>query len=201
MKYDYLVKKYNLNVHGILHIGAHDCEEMPTYILGGCSNVIWIEANTELCEKNKHLNVLNYLVTDRDDDDIEFKITNNGQSSSIYNFGTHSTHYPHIKFTRTEQKKTATVRKIYTDNGISENFANFLNIDIQGAELLALKGMGNIIDKFDYLYLEVNNKPVYDGCALVNDIDEFVSIHGFQRIETRWYLDHGWGDAFYIKSP
>ena len=129
-----------------------------------------------------------------------FKITNNGQSSSIYEFGTHSKYFPGIKFIKSEQRKTATVKKIYSDNHIPEDFANFLNIDIQGAELLAIKGMGELINNFDYLYLEVNDDQVYKGCALVTDIDEYVSKYGFKRVQTYWYSGQGWGDAFYMKS-
>ena len=28
----YLVKKYNIHFKGILHVGAHECEEIPFYI-------------------------------------------------------------------------------------------------------------------------------------------------------------------------
>ena len=28
---DFIVKKYNMNISGILHIGAHKCEELNKY--------------------------------------------------------------------------------------------------------------------------------------------------------------------------
>ena len=28
----FLLKKFNVNVKGILHVGAHECEEYPTYL-------------------------------------------------------------------------------------------------------------------------------------------------------------------------
>ena len=42
-------KKYQIKVNGILHIGAHDCEELDSYVKGGCpkDKIIWIEANPE----------------------------------------------------------------------------------------------------------------------------------------------------------
>ena len=58
---------------------------------------------------------------------------------------------------------------MYKYDKIPNDFANFLNIDIQGAELLALKGMGSLISYFDYIYLEVNKAHVYKKCALVNE--------------------------------
>jgi len=75
---------------------------------------------------------------------------------------------------------------------------NFLNFDIQGAELKALKGMEEYLDNLDYLYTEVNKNYVYENCALVNELDEYLNKFGLVRVETNW-TDYEWGDAFYIK--
>ena len=77
---------------------------------------------------------------------------------------------------------------------------NFLNLDIQGAELKALKGMEEYLDKVDYIYTEVNEDYVYKGCALVSELDEFLGKYGFTRVETSWAGNCKWGDAFYIKK-
>ena len=73
-----------------------------------------------------------------------------------------------------------------------------MNIDIQGAELLALKGMGDLIKYFDYVYLEVNSDYVYKKCALVHEIDDYLSKYNYVRVETSW-TDAKWGDALYIR--
>jgi hypothetical protein len=75
---------------------------------------------------------------------------------------------------------------------------NMLNMDIQGAELLALKGATNLLKTMDYLYLEVNTAHLYKECALINEIDEFVKKFGFMRVSTKM-TEFEWGDAFYIK--
>ena len=31
-----LIQKYNLKIDGILHIGAHECEEVEIYLENGC---------------------------------------------------------------------------------------------------------------------------------------------------------------------
>ena len=83
---------------------------------------------------------------------------------------------------------------------------NFLNLDIQGAELKALKGMEEYLSKVDYIYTEVNSEYVYEKCAIVNEIDSYLMAFGFIRTETAWYSEdggrssHGWGDAFYIRT-
>jgi hypothetical protein len=75
---------------------------------------------------------------------------------------------------------------------------NILNIDIQGAELLALKGLGNLLENFNFIYTEVNEKEIYIKCALLSEIDEYVSTFGFERR----YLNtlNGYGNALYIKK-
>ena len=49
-----LVRKYNLKINGILHIGAHLCEELSWYNNFGIGNdkIIWVEANPKLVKEN-----------------------------------------------------------------------------------------------------------------------------------------------------
>ena len=75
---------------------------------------------------------------------------------------------------------------------------NFLNFDIQGAELKALKGMEEYLPSVDYLYTEVNSDYVYKGCALIGELDEYLKPFGLRRVETKW-TDCKWGDAFYMR--
>ena len=51
---------------------------------------------------------------------------------------------------------------------------NFLNFDIQGAELKALKSMEEYLPKVDYLYTEVNSDYVYKECALISELDNYL---------------------------
>ena len=67
-------------------------------------------------------------------------------------------------------------------------------------ELKALKGMEGYLHKIDYIYTEVNSDYVYEGCALIGEIDDYLHIFGLKRVETKWCGDYRWGDAFYIRS-
>jgi hypothetical protein len=77
---------------------------------------------------------------------------------------------------------------------------NFINLDIQGAELKALKGMEEYLHQIDYIYTEVNSDYVYEGCALIGEIDEYLQKFGLIRVETKWCGDYKWGDALYIRQ-
>ena len=84
-----------INITGSFHIGAHECEELQFYNQIGLNpeDIIWIEAiSSKVAEAaNKGIpNVYNAIITDKNDEDIIFNISNNVQSSSVLEFGTHS---------------------------------------------------------------------------------------------------------------
>lgn len=51
----------------------------------------------------------------------------------------------------------------------------------------------------DYLYTEINSDYVYKDCALVTELDDYLSKFGLKRVETKW-TDCKWCDAFYVRS-
>lgn len=202
----YLCDKYNFIPKGIIHVGAHMGEESEVYSELGIENVVWVEANEKifqhLCQKLSHkksYKFLNYLVSDIDDKDYEFHITNNGESSSLLELEEHKIEHPHIFVTETVNLKSKTLDSIISSNNIDTNNYNLLNLDIQGAELLALKGSVELLNKIDYIYSEVNIKHLYKDCALIDEMDVFLKKFGFERVEEK-ILNHGWGDAFYMKK-
>lgn len=198
----FLNRKYKLNITGVLHIGAHECEEYHIYIQNGINpdNIIWIEGNQDIYNKISKIykNVYQALISDKKET-VTFRITNNGASSSILELDEHKREHPHVLEIKTTEQTTTTIVDLFKDQNITIPF-NFVNIDIQGAELLALKGMGaDILNHVDYIYLEVNVKYLYKNCALLHEIDEYLSPFGFQRVELQM-TGHGWGDAFYIRQ-
>lgn len=194
-----------INIARVLHIGAHECEELPFYknmLNLSDDNIIWIEAMDNKVDelKNRNIsNVYNAVVTDKDDDAVIFNVANNGESSSILEFGTHSTEHPTITVTRRIIKKTITVDSFFERNNLDASQCHFWNFDIQGAELIALKGASKSIVHAKAIYLEVNEQELYKGCGLIGDVDSFLSAHGFIRVVTNITV-HGWGDALYINT-
>ena len=196
-----LVKKYNIQFKGILHVGAHECEELKDYEHYISRNtILWIEAlpdKVALC-KSRYPNLLieNAVVSDVVEK-VTFNVSNNGQSSSILEFGLHSKFHPHVHYVAQFSAETQLLSTILPKYDIHYNF---LNLDIQGVELKALKGMESYLDKVDYIYTEVNSDYVYKNCALITEIDEYLLPFGLHRVETQWCGDCKWGDAFYIRK-
>ena len=192
----------NINIIGSFHVGAHDCEELLFYNSLGLKNddIIWIDAiPSKVTEAlNRGIpNVYNAVITDKDDEEIIFNISNNVQSSSILELGTHLQEHPHVIYVDKIKQNSITIDTFFEKNNIDASKYNFWNFDIQGAELLALKGAIKSIKYAKVLYLEVNEKELYKNCSLINEIDTFLSQYNFKRILT-YITEHGWGDALYI---
>ena len=192
----------SINITGVFHIGAHECEELSIYKEFGLSdeNIIWVDAmNNKVIEaKNKGIkHIYNAVITDKDDEDIIFNVANNVQSSSILEFGTHLNEHPGVFYIDHIKLKTITVDSFFKRNNIDMSKYNYWNFDIQGAELHALKGAIKSIKYAKAIYLEVNESELYKGCGLIGDIDLFLAEYGFKRVITN-ITKYGWGDALYV---
>ena len=197
-----LIKKYNIEIKGILHIGAHECEELNQYINYGVNNIYWVEGQESIVLKMKEKGIKNIyqaLIDNEDNKEVTFHISNNGQSSSILDFGSHLNHHPHIHYVSSSIQKTTRIDTWIDKNNIPIETLNFLNLDIQGVELRALKSMEKYLKHIDYIYTEVNIEEVYKDCDLIESIDSYLIQFGFQRTDSRIYKQFGWGDAFYRK--
>lgn len=205
IKFSDIVNKYG-KPNGIVHIGAHLMEEREDYISQGLNNTIWIEANPSVYRNIDFINdgtysekAFNYAISDIDDQVFSLNVTNNGQSSSILELDKHKLHHPHIYVTEVIDVKSKRIDTLFKENNIDANEYDFVNLDIQGAELLAIKGFGDLINNFKYIYTEVNTNHLYKDCALVDDIDNYLTKYGFIRVETSM-TEYEWGDALYIKK-
>jgi FkbM family methyltransferase len=190
----------------ILHIGADECQEKNMYNTVGFTddNIIWIEGNSETVNRmklqyNDKLKIFDALISDVDGDERDFIITNNNQSSSILELDIHLKEHPQVFEVRRYKKNTITVETLLKQNNIDISNIEFVNIDIQGAELMALKGMKNILKHAKYLYLEVNEKHLYKNCPLIGELESFLKEFNFERKMIDMTC-HGWGDAFYVKN-
>lgn len=190
-----------IHVRGVLHIGAHECEELGAYVSRGvaASDIDWVEANPELVTRMaaRGIRVHQAAVSDVEAE-LPFYVTNNGQSSSLLEFGTHAESYTWCKVVKTLTVKTETVQAVVARTGIPIAERNFWNLDIQGAELAALRSAGDLLKHADAIYAEVNTQEVYKGCGQLPELDAFLESKGFKR-EMIEMTDKGWGDALYVR--
>lgn len=196
-----LIKKYHLNLNGVLHLGANEAQEAGTYYDCGINKMIFVEALPDIASKAL-ANVAKYFesqvivacLSDREEN-VTFNIANNGaQSSSFLELGSiHKKQHPEVKYIGTLQVTTKRIDEIAIDwDGL-----DYLVSDLQGVDLRAIRGMGKHLEQFKAANIEVNNDYVYDQCDLIGEMDAYMKSFGFDRVETKWVGQ--WADAFYLK--
>lgn len=113
----------NIPITGAFHIGAHECEELGFYNQLGLhkDDIVWIDAyRPKVIEaKIKGIpNVYNAVITDKDDEDVVFHVSNNIQSSSVLEFGTHLKEHPGVFYTSAQPQRSITIDTIFERNNI-----------------------------------------------------------------------------------
>jgi len=197
-----LQKHFTKPLKGAIHIGAHHGQEKGWYNQNGINPIVWIDANPqyELGLRTQYPNDITIISGVGSENKIEkFKIANNGESSSFLNWGTHQNEHPHVNFIDEIEVQIKPMKELIQENNLDVEKYNFLNVDVQGYELEVFKGFGEYLNNFDYVYCEVNEDYLYENCALVSDIDEYLSKYNLERVETFMTI-HKWGDALYVKK-
>jgi len=202
-----IISEFDVDIRGVIHLGAHQGEEAHSYAENLIEKVIWVEGNPELIDNlkkilsgyPKHL-VFNELISDVDNEKILFKIANNTQASSVFKLKTHKIYHPSVYHDKTISLYAKTLDTIISNNSINIAEYNFLNIDLQGAEGKALNGAKHLLkNSIDCICTEINITKLYDGSILLSQLDEFLKEFNFVRRKVV-LTDWGWGDAIYIKE-
>ena len=187
-----ILKSIN-NCSGILHLGAHRGTEAEVYNWFG-KKVVWVEA---LPETYKHLkdNLYFYknqraycaLLSDTDNQIKKFNVSNHdGACSSIFEFT------EEIKKSEIWTKKnhkmvdkknliTQTLDTLLYKNNINPKEYNHWILDLQGAELLTLKGSEKSIKSCKSMVIEVSKKKFYEGGVLWTELKNWLLVRGFYQ--------------------
>ena len=203
LDFEVLIRKYDMHISGVLHVGAHFGEEYLSYIDNGISRVVFVEPlkeNFQVLEDRfgaiDDVVLINKGAGSEKKELNMYRASNNLVSSSVLKPKRHLTQHPDVMFDGGE-----TIIEIDRIDNMLDDIVpyNFMNVDVQGYELEVFKGSGEFLDRIDFIMTEVNRDEVYEDCAQVEEIDEYLSKYRFKRVETSWDGDC-WGDAFYIKE-
>lgn len=198
-----IIESNNIEKKGILHVGAHNCEERNAYNSIGFKDesTIWIDANPKKTAENVARGIPNCYTAVLDETVGEkiFNVTNNGQSSSLLDFGTHQYSYPDIKVIEKLKVTTERLSDFFVRTNLNPEHYNIWNFDIQGSELNVFKGSPELLKHADLIYTEVNIAEVYRGCGTLDNLDDFLKGHGFKRVKTEMTNQY-WGDAIYVRN-
>jgi FkbM family methyltransferase len=197
------LQEKKVKIQGVLHIGAHQCEEKEEYNTVGIldENILWIEGNKDLCEQNKKKgiqNIYNALISDSEKEVI-FNITNNYASSSIFPLHMHKYLYPNINVIEERKEKTMSLSTFFKENSIDYNKYNMWVLDIQGADYEALVGGKEFLKNVDVLFCEVNFTPMYENIELADSVKQFLEKNDFVLTHVKNW-QNCWGDALFLKK-
>ena len=189
---------------GVIHCGAFMAEELPIYESHGVRNRCWIEADPENFEQLKKIvpptDVLLNVAVYNKDTMLPFIVLNNGASSSLLEPKLHLDRYPTIKPTKVIKVVGRKLDTLIDEGFIDIKKYDFLYMDLQGAEELAICGFEKHIDKIKYILAEINYEELYEGCMLAQEFERYLQILGFKL---QWATKHeavGWGDAYYKRN-
>jgi FkbM family methyltransferase len=194
-----------VRVEGVIIVGAHDGRELTNYISRGAMRISLFEPQRDIFEILLGIvkdlpcairaEAYNVGLSNEAKSAVLYKASNDGLSSSILKPLFHLQQYPDILFTNTENITLITGDSV---SSLHEGY-DFMQIDVQGAELLVLQGCQKLIKNLRHIVCEVNIEELYEGCARVQEIDRFLQESGFVRVKTIWN-GTTWGDALYSRE-
>jgi len=194
---------YRFQPRGVIHIGAHEGNELATYRSMGLKNILFIEANPVIYARLQQkmqgqtgIRTAWCAITDHSGE-CDLHVTSMDQGGSIPRLGKHSEIYPEIREVTTSRVPTKTLDDLMDELGLDLAAFDFINIDIPGAELLTLQGAPRTLAHIRAINSEVN----FEGGALINDLELFLHERGFHRVAIVTPHHPSWGDALYLKRP
>jgi len=201
------VKRFNIPLDGIIHIGAHLCQESDTYRALGTRKVLWVESDPNLIPEGKMVieefqnqSLINETLWSSSTTLDMHYASNGGGSSSIYDFHLHKASYPDISMDRTLKVKTITLDQLFSKYDLKTKDFNFMILDVQGAELEVLKGSKGILQNINFIISEVSTRELYKGAPKFLEVTNWLKIKGFKLVASRIDNTTGWGDALFLRN-
>jgi FkbM family methyltransferase len=196
---------------GVLHLGAHIGHEAPKYAHAK-KPVVWVEALPDIYEQLvarlrdfPGQRAVRALLGDVDGTEQTFLVSNNdsGVSSSLFQFGPYGSGteslWPELDLHMVAELTLPmmTLDTLFRDSALDPADYDYWVVDLQGAELLALRGARDAVRHCRALYVEVSSVPVYDQAPLWPDLRGYVEAAGFVSM---WEpeLDHD--DVLFVRG-
>lgn len=201
---------------GIVHVGADVGQEVPQYFGYGFEKIILIEANPEryqmLVSKfgaDPRIKIFNYAICDkRGTIDFHIHTSRSGSTepASILPMKRFKEIVKTLHTPKTIEVSAITLDGLLEENQIAFDAYNFLNIDIQGAELLAFRGAMKLLASVDVIVSEVNVVEMYEDGALEGDLVRFLDGQGFDKKHAVYHTLYdenstfpAWGEGLFVK--
>ena len=173
------LRKYGIRPKYVLKVGAHEGQGDEMYRRMN-TTPIYVEANPEVFARlrsNLPDRECHHVAISDHQGTAEFHVMSADQSSSLLSLKKHAEIYPDIVETKTVQVACTTIDK-----------------------LLALRGATKLLQSVSCVLTEVNRDELYEGCAEMQEIDDYLAKFDLVRVSESFFYHESWGDALYLKS-
>ena len=134
----------------------------------------------EASEGGSSLTLLPYAIGDGGSQRLY--VNNDDATSSIYPLNRPlNAQFEHLHTLRTVQTLAVATRRL--DDVLDEHPVDFLKLDIQGGELLALRAAEQVLTRTAVIHCEVEFVQLYRGQDLFPDVQTFLNARGFSLID------------------
>tara|TARA_Y100000994_G_scaffold74725_1_gene61485 strand:- start:2212 stop:2946 length:735 start_codon:yes stop_codon:yes gene_type:complete len=204
--YTGIFERLNLDVKGIIHVGLYDFPEHDCYTKLVGTRVVGVEANKfvydtmakPVADECGYL-CFNECLYSEDGLKKQFFLANDCSTLNPVAYSAHlSAKLSRGSYVDVTTKKLSTLIK---ENNIDMNQYDFLNIDVEGAELEILKGFEDNLKYINTIFLETSLDDRNNTGASHDVIVEWLDKRNFSLKEmSDSYSYEQWGDSVFVRN-
>jgi FkbM family methyltransferase len=206
----------DLALGGVIHVGAHEGQEVDAYLARGCTRIVLVEANPEACRVLRErfggrpeVHIIEAAALDHDGTaTLRMHTSRRGSTepASILELKRFKEIVRTLATPTTIEVSAARLDTLLEREGIDAAAFQLLNVDVQGVELQVLTGAERTLESVDAVLTEVHVVELYAGGASEGDVEAFLAERGFERVAAEYhelYDEQGsipaWGEVLYAR--
>ncbi|MEL7035967.1 MAG: FkbM family methyltransferase [Cyanobacteria bacterium J06592_8] len=201
-----LCQQYDFTPGGIIHVGAYEGKDLKRYPTPDIAKILLIEANPAAVEQlqvnygNKPNVLIAHSAIANQDNTVTLNLASIESSSSILPLSGYQEIYPNLKVTQQITVPVHSLDTLLSELNLRPEDFNFLYLDIQGAELLALQGASQLLNSIEAIYTTVSYEDLFEGGSLIDQVSAMLAEHHFVCVAETSPYHPAWGEAFYIRE-
>ncbi len=201
----------------VVHVGAHAGEEVDAYRGHGARRILLVEANPASCDAlaeafgaDTDVEVIHAAVTDHEGTDQLLLHTNargETESASLLPMKRLSEIVSTLRTERAVEVPATTLDRLLEEASVDLSEIGLLVLDVQGAELSALRGAPRTLNGVSAVLTEVALTELYEGAAGESEVARLLVDAGFSEVAGLDYeLYEGdrrfraWGDRLFVRK-
>lgn len=200
----------------VLHIGAHAGEEVAAYRLHAAQRIVLVEANPASCERLEQrfgadgdIDIVHVAVTDHVGTErllLHANSRGETESASLFPMKRLGEIVPSMHTEATVDVPASTLDTVLEEVDVDPTSVGLVVLDVQGAELRALRGAARALAAVRAVLTEVTFIDLYEGAAEAKEVAQLLTAGGFglvAELAYELYEDDrrfpAWGDQLYVR--